>query len=241
MQKNRHDQAIALENNQFTNVMETLSDCMETISHESSCVCKQASSTLLSEALLALDKAKILANKQMERLNYLENLALTDELTGLHNRRGFTKAMERTLANARRYDEKGVLLFIDLNAFKPINDTYGHDAGDEVLRQTSRLLMDNIRDNDYAGRLGGDEFAVLLVRTSWDNGVTRAKALDRALNRYYTSWEGRMIGIGASVGVQVYDGSSSSADLLKHADQAMYHAKRQGEGPKLYLEKVQYG
>ncbi len=241
MQKCNQAQAIALEDDQFSTVMETLSDCMEDFSQSSSCGCKKTSNNLLAEALRALERAKSIARQQMERLSYLENLAVTDELTGLFNRRGFTKAMERTLSNARRYDEKGVLLFIDLNGFKPVNDTYGHDAGDEVLRQTSRLLIDNIRDNDYAGRLGGDEFAVLLVRTNWDNGITRAKALDRVLNRYYTSWEGRMIGVGASIGAQVYDGSSLTPELLKHADQAMYQAKRLGDGPRLYLETAQHG
>jgi len=241
MTKQQQSRAIALEGNQFSTVMDTITQCMETITRDGPSACKMASQGLLEEAFETLSKAKCLANQQKERLSYLETLAVTDELTGLLNRRGFCKAMEKSLANARRYEEKGVLLFIDLDQFKPINDTYGHEAGDEVLKQTSRLLNDNIRDNDYAARMGGDEFAVLLVRTNWRDGQMRAKAIGNALNHYYTSWDGRMIGMSASIGTQVYDGSSIMADLLKHADHAMYQAKRRGTEPPFYLEAVQNG
>jgi diguanylate cyclase (GGDEF)-like protein len=235
MAENRQAQALTMDQDQMTSIMETLAECLDSFTHDASHSCKEK----LHEAFTALERAKGLAAHQLERLSYLETLAATDELTGLLNRRGFTRSVEKVLANARRYDEKGVLLFIDLNGFKPVNDTYGHDAGDEVLRQVSRVLNDNVRDNDYVGRLGGDEFAVLLVRTTWDDGIDRAESLDRTLNSYYASWQGRMIGIGASIGVQVYDGKSTPSQLLKHADSAMYRAKRMRSGPQIHSQHLQ--
>lgn len=164
--------------------------------------------------------------EQAHRIVELERQASRDELTGLLNRRGFTAELEQVLAAARRYDEQGVLIYIDLDGFKPINDSYGHAAGDEVLRQVGHLLADNIRDSDHAARLGGDEFAVILTRTGWDDGLRRAERLERQLNSAYVAWDGRMIALKASLGVRVFDGETDSAALLHHADGAMYRAKR---------------
>jgi len=89
-----------------------------------------------------------------ERLAHLERLSTTDELTGLLNRRGFEERFRQEMASARRLDEGGVLIFIDLDGFKPINDTFGHDAGDEVLRQVANLLRANVREGDSLGPVG---------------------------------------------------------------------------------------
>jgi diguanylate cyclase (GGDEF)-like protein len=107
-------------------------------------------------------------NQQNDRIGYLERLAMTDSMTGILNRRGFQAEMQRVLASARRFRETGVLAYIDLDEFKPINDTYGHACGDEVLCHVARLLERMTRGMDYVARLGGDEFAVLLVRTNWE-------------------------------------------------------------------------
>ncbi len=177
----------------------------------------------------ALDAAKAAEKKitQMQkRIAELEQLAETDELTGLLNRRGFNKQLQRTLSNATRYDEQGVLIYIDLDDFKPVNDAYGHAAGDEVLRQVAKLIRDSIRDTDYVGRLGGDEFSVLLTRTTWENGLSRAEIIEKQLNNTIVNWQGWMIDVAASIGLQVYGAKDDGQDLLSQADEDMYKTKR---------------
>lgn len=183
----------------------------------------------LTIAKNALDTAKAVERhitRLQKRIAELECLADTDELTGLLNRRGFTSELQRTLANASRYEEEGVLIYIDLDGFKPVNDSYGHTAGDEVLKQVARSLKENIRDTDYVGRLGGDEFAVLMTRTTWENGLTRAEIIDHQLNSMIVNWHNRMIAIAASLGLQTYGANDEGLDLIHRADQTMYKTKR---------------
>ena len=175
-------------------------------------------------ALTAAKDAERLLAEQHERIAELERLALTDELTGLLNRRAIEAEMGYALAAARRYDERGVLVYMDMDGFKAINDTYGHAAGDEVLRQVARILHDNVRDSDRVGRLGGDEFAILLARTSWEDGLKRADAIDRVVNTTVVDWNGRIIVLKASMGAHRY--GADDAEILNHADQAMYKIKR---------------
>lgn len=202
-----------------------LAECAEKNAWEGAC-----DPVLLTQvadrAIAAAAEAEARLAEQLGRIVELERLALTDELTGLLNRRGFHREMTHALANARRYDEKGVLVYVDLDGFKPINDTYGHAAGDEVLKRVARLLLDNVRDTDAVGRMGGDEFAVLLARSSWEDGLRRAEAIDRVLNNAFIGWEGRMIAIRASLGIQVYGNTDDGRDLLERADEDMYKSKR---------------
>ena len=177
-------------------------------------------------ALEAASQAERRMAEQRRRIARLERLAATDELTGALNRRGFESALKRHLAEARRHGEPGVLVIVDLDGFKPINDTHGHRAGDEVLRRVARLLVDSVRETDYVGRLGGDEFAVLLTRTSHLDGIDRAEGLDRRLNGMGVAWDGRMIAPRASFGIQTYSPGDDSAELIGQADEAMYRIKR---------------
>ncbi|MBC8339445.1 MAG: GGDEF domain-containing protein [Rhodospirillales bacterium] len=177
-------------------------------------------------ALAAAHAAERLIAEQKRRLLHFEQLAVTDELTGLLNRRGFEAEITRTMAGARRYQEKGVLLYIDLDGFKPVNDTHGHAAGDAVLRHVAKLLKDNVRETDFVGRLGGDEFAVLLTRTTWEAGLDRAEAFDRLVNAAGLDWQGYWIDIRASFGFQTYGPEDDLAEILNSADSAMYVTKR---------------
>lgn len=174
----------------------------------------------------AAQTAEQLIERLLGRIAELELLAESDELTGLLNRRGFDHQLQRTLAGLRRHDEPGVLIYIDMDAFKPINDSFGHAAGDEVLRQVAKLLKSGTRDTDFVGRLGGDEFAVLLTRTSWQNGINRAERIEKQLNEHIVRWQGRMIAISASFGLQGYSAKEQGLDLLALADEAMYRTKR---------------
>ena len=179
-----------------------------------------------NNAMEAAKAAEKLIDRLRGRITELELLAETDELTGLLNRRGFDNQLHRVLSGVSRYDEQGILIYIDLDAFKTINDSYGHAAGDAVLRHVANLLHDGIRDSDFVGRLGGDEFAVLLTRTSWDNGLGRAERIEKQLNNSIFHWHGQMISISASFGLQGYSAREEGLDLLARADAAMYKTKR---------------
>lgn len=163
---------------------------------------------------------------QSLRIEEMERVACTDELTGAYNRRGFEQEFKRILAAANRYDETGVLVYVDLDGFKPINDTYGHAAGDHVLCEVVRVLSDNVRPHDLVARLGGDEFAVLLTRTDWEDGLVRAEFLKHVLNTTYVDWNDKHIAVRASFGFQRFGADDCNKKLLIKADHAMYEAKR---------------
>ncbi len=164
---------------------------------------------------------------QDKRIAELENLATTDALTKILNRRGFEQILDHELSVARRHGVGGVLIFVDLDEFKPINDTYGHAAGDEILKTVSNLLQGHVRDTDYVARLGGDEFAILLPRSNKRNGVKRAEDLDRKLNNAYAQWDGKQIPVKASCGVHMYTSKAEMDELLEAADAAMYKIKQE--------------
>ncbi len=165
--------------------------------------------------------------EQNRRIADLESLATTDALTRVLNRRGFEDCLTHELSVARRHGVGGVLLFVDLDEFKPINDTFGHAAVDEVLRTVSNLLCGYIRDTDYIGRMGGDEFAILLPRSNKRNGLRRAEDLDRKLNNAYAAWDNGQIAIKASCGVHMYTSEAEVKELLEAADAAMYKIKQE--------------
>ena len=203
-----------------------LTDCLERASTQASGGGVFALREAARNALVAVLDAERRMVQQSDRIMYLERLTMTDELTGLLNRRGFQAQLRRALAAADRYEERGLLAYVDLDDFKPVNDTYGHAAGDGVLRRVARILYDNVRDTDCVGRLGGDEFAVLLTRTSPKDAVKRARWLEELVNTTVVDWQGRNIALRASFGFQRYGPNDDEHDLLKRADSAMYNAKR---------------
>jgi diguanylate cyclase (GGDEF)-like protein len=188
---------------------------------------------------LAARRAVDLARAAGRRLAELERLAVTDGLTGLLNRRGLELELARVMAAARRYREKGVIIFIDLDGFKPINDTFGHSAGDAVLRHVAALLAKTIRATDSAARLGGDEFAVLLTRTDWENGLKRAEAFDRLINGSSVVWDGRVVTVRASFGFQTYGPGDDLTNALRAADHSMYATKKARADSGLYRARAQ--
>lgn len=165
--------------------------------------------------------------QQDRRIAELENLATTDGLTKVLNRRGFEEQLSHELSIAKRHGVGGVLIFVDLDEFKPINDTLGHAAGDEVLTTVAKLLRGLVRDTDYVGRLGGDEFAILLPRSNKRNGVRRAEDLDQKINTAVATWNGHNIQIKASCGVHMYAADAEIKPLLEAADAAMYAIKQE--------------
>jgi len=166
---------------------------------------------------------------ERDLLSRMEELIITDPLTGLLNRRGFHQAMEVALARNKRTDHPMAVLYLDLDGFKHINDSLGHDAGDELLKHVAAQLKSGLRAYDSLARLGGDEFTVLL--DSLDNCRDAARVADKLMTliseRYLLGSE--EIRISASVGIACYPECGSTVEeLLRAADMAMYDAKKNG-------------
>lgn len=182
---------------------------------------------LVEKALQAAAEIERQLMEQSARIAYLEALSVTDELTGLLNRRGFEESLRRALTSAGRYGDEGVLIACDLDDLKTINDRYGHSAGDEVLRRVGSLLRTHTRETDFVARLGGDEFAVILIQTGWRNGLKRAQTLSRALNRLPVQIVGATISVSASIGAEHFGPENTDpVTLIARADMAMYANKR---------------
>ena len=166
------------------------------------------------------------------RTDALQKVAHHDSLTELPNRYLLLDRLRQAIASSNRNQTSFALCFIDLDGFKPVNDRYGHDAGDFVLREVGSRLTGSIRENDTVARIGGDEFVVILVDI--DVGARFHATLDRILaiiKKPIPIPEGVEINISLSMGVTVYpDDLGSPDDLLNHADEAMYTAKKKAPG-----------
>lgn len=161
--------------------------------------------------------------------------ATHDALTGLANRRQFEERVRLALDSSRERDEKHVLMYMDLDQFKVVNDTCGHMAGDELLKQLTALLRHQVRDLDTLARLGGDEFGVLLVGCPLDAGMRIAEKIREVVKGFRFVWQKTTFEIGVSIGVIPVDAESLSlAALLSSADIACYTAKEQGRN-RVYL------
>ena len=161
-----------------------------------------------------------------ERILYL---AEHDSLTNLINRRRFQEELDRRIAYALRYHEHGALLFIDLDQFKYINDSYGHQYGDEFLIDVSRRLHAGLRKTDILGRLGGDEFGVIIPHTDEEQAKMVAKSLLELLREQTYNFNGKTHHASASIGIVMFPQQGHlSNDLLAKADAAMYSAKNGG-------------
>ena len=155
--------------------------------------------------------------------------ATHDTLTGLVNRQAFEQRLERVLDSARREEGPHALCYLDLDQFKLVNDTCGHVAGDELLRQLGRLLEDRVRRRDTLARLGGDEFGVLMEHCSVTQALRVAETLRHGIEEFRFRWEGRAFSLGASIGLVPIDSTSGNAtQVLSAADAACYVAKDQG-------------
>ncbi len=165
-----------------------------------------------------------------EHQRQLEHIAHYDSLTGLPNRLLLADRMRLAMAHSKRSGEMLAVCLMDLDGFKPVNDNLGHKAGDAVLQEIARRLLDSVRADDTVARMGGDEFALLL------GGFRNAETCDLLLRRLLDSivqpfsHEGKPIRVSGSLGVTFYQGDETDADqLLRHADQAMYVAKERGK------------
>ena len=161
-----------------------------------------------------------------QQLNYQ---ASHDPLTGLVNRREFEQRLTRAIKSCRDDSIEHALCYIDLDQFKVVNDTCGHDAGDELLRQISALLADKVRQRDTIARLGGDEFGLLLDRCTLNQARRVAEAVRETVEGFRFIWAGRSFRLGVSIGVIPIDfGSGNVANVMRSADAACYTAKDMG-------------
>jgi diguanylate cyclase (GGDEF)-like protein len=157
-----------------------------------------------------------------------EALAEVDPLTGILNRRGFERELTRALAYLARYGGQAALVWLDLDGFKPVNDRYGHAAGDAVLRGVAATLRREVRASDAVGRIGGDEFAVLLWNIQPAQADAKARRLETAIAAMPADPSGPKV--GASAGVTPLDPRAGASDALAAADRAMYVRKAQRKG-----------
>lgn len=168
----------------------------------------------------------------------LQQLAHFDTLTGLANRTLFQERIAQAIDTAKENDGKIALLYIDLDNFKPVNDTYGHDTGDKVLQIIARRLLQTTRDNDTVSRLGGDEFSIILndIKQTDNARIVAEKLINNTAQRI--SIDDKEVMPGCSIGVAIYpDHGGTPQGLLKMADDAMYRAKQAGKNQyRLYDE-----
>ncbi len=171
--------------------------------------------------------------KRMEE--ELKQMAHHDALTGLPNRRFFMDILDLELAEARRHHNKLPILFLDLDRFKYINDSLGHDIGDELLKEVAKRLRNSIRESDTVARIGGDEFSVLLANIANPDDISSiAKKIVDAIKEPF--WiRGHQLHSSTSIGISIYPDDATTKDaLFKSADIAMYHAKRGGSTYQFY-------
>ncbi|MDB5846625.1 MAG: domain S-box protein [Rhodoferax sp.] len=170
--------------------------------------------------------------------HYVQQLswqASHDALTGLVNRREFERRLELVLSKPRHAMREGALLYVDLDQFKIVNDTCGHQAGDEMLRQVCRMLHNGLRDGDTLARLGGDEFGILLEDCPPAPAARIAEGLRQSAQGLQMAWGNRILGTGLSIGlVQLTPGLDTLHEVLRVADMACYRAKETGRN-KVYI------
>lgn len=179
-------------------------------------------------------------SKSRELVRQLSYSASHDLLTGLSNRGSFEESLKEALQLTAEQHQRHSLAFIDLDHFKAVNDTAGHAAGDELLRQLSQLMQEHIRNSDRLARLGGDEFALLLLDCPNEQGLEILQALIRKINDFQFMWENQIYRIGASAGItRITDATVSSSEYMAQADVACYTAKNRGRGQVFDYEPQQ--
>jgi diguanylate cyclase (GGDEF)-like protein len=180
-----------------------------------------------NEAKLTIRRLRSELAKALARIEGLQASADTDFLLDIPNRRGFERELNRSIAYIKRYHASGALIVLDVDRLKPINDAFGHAAGDQVLKAIVAALSRQIRSSDVIGRLGGDEFALLLWNLSETDARAKAASLEQAVDGLSFTFRGRSVSAGASAGVAILGPQAEAGRALEEADSAMYVRKAQ--------------
>ncbi|MDO8291183.1 MAG: EAL domain-containing protein [Parvibaculum sp.] len=184
-------------------------------------------------------RARVL-EEQLEHARQVEYLAFHDSLTGLPNRSFFAKLLRQRIIDSRRGKKKFAVMFLDIDKFKIINDTLGHDSGDQLLKEVAQRIRAALRESDVVARMGGDEFTIILPETGEDAQLVDAsrRILNLVRNSYLLA--GQELRITVSIGISVYPRDGEDEDsLMKRADIAMYYAKGEGRNNfKFYTDEI---
>jgi len=173
-------------------------------------------------------KLRAMTESLSARSETLEHAALTDALTGMQNRRYFDDALREYLEEFSRIGRPIGLLILDLDHFKQVNDTYGHDIGDEVLRSVAGCLKEFTRYHDVVARLGGEEFAVVAPNMDDELLMKLAERIRKAVAALTVTSGNVRLRVTTSIGLAVWDGKESADDYYRRADRMLYQAKRMG-------------
>jgi len=160
-----------------------------------------------------------------QRVEQLDQLAHRDSLIELPNRRGFMRALERFIDRASRYDEPSAMLYVDLDGLKTINDSLGHQAGDQALIQVAGMLEAGVRKSDVVARIGGDEFGILLAHSDSNKAHDAASRLvDLIASKGFTT-DGGVLPLSVAIGATMINGGDTPDEVIARADQEMYRRK----------------
>jgi len=211
------------------------------------------------DELLSAVKVSESKNRELEELNreinilltkldrknlQLKELSVKDGLTGLYNYRFFSKFLRDQYKLAKRYRFQLSCIMIDIDFFKAVNDTYGHLAGDEILKQLGTILKKNVRDTDKVVRYGGEEFVILFPHTDSGNAYAKSEQLREMVSGFKFSAGSKNLNITVSIGLATYPAGekiSEAEQLVKSADEALYHAKENGRNQTFLFEGEKAG
>ncbi len=202
---------------------------------------KSISGVIEQVCLIIYDVTDVATNRhQLQAANQeLQRLSSTDRLTGLFNRGHWEEILRQDYARHRRYAINSALVMCDIDHFKQINDTYGHQAGDRVIQHTANLIRQSIRDSDVAGRYGGEEFVVLLPDTDSQGALVFAERLRQSVEAYEVQHESHTIRFTISLGIaDLGQPSSGHAQLIEWADNALYTSKSGGRNQVTLYENA---
>ena len=187
---------------------------------------------LCNQASISIANAKLHAE--------IEKLATTDGLTGLYNHRRFQEMLSEEFKRLNRQSSPVSLILTDIDHFKKVNDTYGHPAGDLVLKGVSKIIREAIRDIDVPARYGGEEFAVILPGTDAEGGRQIAERVRKAVMEASFSSEGKELKVTISLGIASAPADASrKEELIEKSDQALYHAKHNGRNQTALWRGIQ--
>lgn len=167
-------------------------------------------------------------------IQQLESAAFIDILTGCYNRRALNSYIDHDIADAQRYGRDLSVIMFDIDYFKRINDTYGHEAGDIVLTEVSRMLSSTVRKSDYIARYGGEEFVLVLSNTGLSNAADLAERLRKKVEAHKIDIGGQVVSVTASFGVATLKKSYDRTQLILEADRMLYSAKGRGRNRVMY-------
>ncbi len=242
---------------EFHNIIETVSENYSDLaqmfdiklenSHMLEFISEQAKEVLILRNLNQIKETENLqkaAKKLESKTAELEELNRRDGLTNLFNRRYFDESIEIEFKNANKYQWPLGLIFIDIDFFKLINDTFGHDAGDDVLRQVAGILLDCTRDSDIVSRYGGEEFTVILPGTNEEGvDITCNRIINTFHNKSIQLNNEKIVHVTVSAGACVYTGNDENIkdwyELVKQADQATYQSKNNGRDQYCLVSNLQ--